>query len=251
MERLKLLIAEGTEDFRLALADSLRGIYTLRECSDGIRALELLRTFRPDVMVLDLMLPGLDGITLLQRAVEEGLHPMVLATTRFYNDYVVESTQGLGVGYIMVKPCDLRATVARLADLSQRIHPTRTIRPDTKTFVSNALLALGIPTRLKGYAYLREAILQMARDPGQPITKELYPAVAAAFKTENAKIDKMHVERSIRSAIGVAWKARDEQFWAMYFPPKGDGSLRCPSNGEFITRLADCLRQERENGNIS
>lgn len=249
MERLKLLIAEGTEDFRLALTDSLRGIYIIRECSDGPQALELMRSFQPDVMVLDLMLPGLDGITLLQRAVEAGLRPMVLATTRFHNDYVIETSQGLGVGYIMVKPCDLRATVARLADLSQRIHPVRVARPDARTDVSNTLLALGIPTRLKGYAYLREAILQMARNPRQSITKELYPAVAAAFKTENSRIDKMHVERSIRSAIGVAWKNRDERLWAMYFPSGGDGSCRCPSNGAFVSRLAESLLEAEENGN--
>ena len=247
MERLKLLIAEGTEDFRMALADALRGAYTLRECGDGPQALQLMQSFQPDVVVLDLMLPGLDGITLLQRAVELDMHPMVLATTRFHNDYVIESAQNLGVGYIMVKPCDLRATVARLVDLSQRIHPSRPDRPDEKTFVSNALLALGIPTRLKGYAYLREAILRMAKDPGQPITKELYPAVAAAFKTENAKVDYTHVERSIRSAIGVAWKERDEHLWSMYFLPKGDGNIRCPSNGEFISRLAESLRRESEN----
>lgn len=247
MERLKLLIAEGTEDFRMALADTLRGVYTLRECGEGLQALQLMQTFQPDVVVLDLMLPGLDGITLLQRAVEMGMHPMVLATTRFHNDYVIESAQALGVGYIMVKPCDLRATVARLADLSQRIHPSRAVPPDPKTYVSNMLLALGVPTRLKGYAYLREAVLRMARDPGQPITKELYPAVAAVFKTENSKIDHTHVERSIRSAIGVAWKARDTRLWAMYFLPKGDGSIRCPSNGEFISRMAESLRRESEN----
>lgn len=250
MERLKLLIAEGTEDFRIALADTLRGAYTVRECGDGAQALNLMKSFRPDIVVLDLMLPGLDGITLLQRAVEADLHPMVLATTRFHNDYVIESAQALGVGYIMVKPCEVRATVARLADLSQRIHPALVSRPDSKTYVSNTLLSLGLPTRLKGYGYLREAVLRMAEDPGQSITKELYPSVAAAFKTENSRLDRTHVERSIRSAIGVAWKKRDEQLWALYFTPKGDGSIRCPSNGEFISRLADGLRRERENGNI-
>lgn len=246
MERMKLLIAEGTENFRIALADALRGAYTLRECRDGNQALELIQTFHPDLVVLDLMLPGLDGISLLQRAVEADLHPMVLATTRFYNDYVIEAAQNLGVGYIMVKPCEVRATVARLEDLRQRIHPAIVSRPDPKSYISNTLLALGIPTRLKGYGYLREAILRMAEDPGQSITKELYPAVAAACRTESAKIDRTHVERSIRSAIGVAWKKRDPRLWSMYFAPKGDGSVRCPSNGEFISRLADGLQRERE-----
>ena len=109
MERLKLLIAEGTEDFRIALAETLRGAYTLRECDDGVTALELMASFQPEVVVLDLMLPGLDGLTLLQRAVAAQLHPIVLATTRFHNEYVVETAQELGVAYIMVKPCDVRA----------------------------------------------------------------------------------------------------------------------------------------------
>ena len=247
MERRKLLIAEGTEDFRVALADTLRGVYTVRECSDGQEALALLQSFRPDLVILDMMLPGLDGITLLQRAVEADLHPMVLATTRFYNEYTIESAQALGVGYIMRKPCDLLATVERLADLSQRLHPVRISRPDPKNRVSDMLFALGIPTRLKGYGYLREAVLQMAANPGMSITKELYPAVAAVFRTENAKIDRTHVERTIRSAIGVAWKNRNDRIWQMYFPRKGGGQPKCPSNGELISRLADCLNRETEN----
>lgn len=246
MERLKLLIAEGTEDFRIALADALRGAYNLRECDDGAKALDLMRSFHPDVVVLDLMLPGLDGISLLQRAVAADLHPMVLATTRFHNDYVVEAAQELGVGYIMVKPCDIRATVARLADLSQRIHPLLFSQPDPETFVSNVLLSLGVPTKLRGYGYLREAILLMAEDPTQSITKVLYPAVAARYKKENVRIESKHIERSIRSAIERAWDKRDERVWQLYFAPEGDGSLRRPTNGAFISRIADSLRRERE-----
>lgn len=246
MERLKLLIAEGTEDFRIALADALRGAYNLRECDDGVKALELMRVFRPDVVVLDLMLPGLDGISLLQRAVAADLHPMVLATTRFHNDYVVEAAQELGVGYIMVKPCDIRATVARLSDLSQRIHPPLVSQPDPGTFASNVLLSLGVPTKLRGYGYLREAILLMAEDPTQSITKVLYPAVAARYKKENVRIESKHIERSIRSAIERAWDKRDERIWRLYFAPDGDGTLRRPTNGAFVSRIADSLRRESE-----
>lgn len=250
MGRLKLLIAEGTEDFRIALADILRDAYTVRECGDGPEALALMHAFQPDLVVLDMMLPGLDGVTLLHRAVEADLHPMVLATTRFYNEYTIESAQALGVGYIMRKPCDLLAAVDRLADLSQRLHPIRISKPDPRNRVSDMLIALGIPTRLKGYGYLREAVLRMAEEPGMPITKELYPAVAAAFRTENAKIDHTHVERSIRSAIGVAWKNRDVRLWQMYFPPKGSAPPKSPSNGELISRLADCLNREMENNPV-
>jgi len=245
MERLKLLIAEGTEDFRVALAAALRDAYILRECDDGIRTLELMHSFQPDVVVLDLMLPGLDGISLLQRAVDAELHPIVLATTRFHNDYVVEAAQSLGVGYIMVKPCEIRATVSRLEDLCQRSH-LPTSRFDARAYVSNVLLSLGIPTKLKGYGYLREAILLMAQDPTQSITKVLYPAVAAIYRKENLRIDAKHVERSIRSAIERAWERRDAALWQQYFFADGDGSLRRPSNGAFISRLADSLCREME-----
>lgn len=237
MDALKLLIAEGTEDFRMALADTLRGAYHVRVCADGLAALEHLRSFMPDVLVLDLMLPGMDGISLLQTAAGAGLKPMVLATTRFVNDYVLESMARLGVGYLMVKPCDVRATAARIADLSQRIREPLFTQPDPKTYVSNLLLALGVPTKLNGYGYLREAILLMKEDPSQPITKELYPAVAKLCGCEPE-----HVERSIRSAINAAWSHRDEQLWRLYFQPDGTGAVRRPTNAAFISRLADSLK---------
>ncbi len=237
MEKLRLLIAEGTEELRLALADMLRGVYQIRTCATGDQAQNLLHSFQPDVVVLDLMLPGLDGITLLQWAVEAGHRPAVLATTRLQSDYVLESLNRLGVGYLMVKPCDVRALAARVRDLSTRIHPPKSEIPDVRAQVSNMLLALGISTKLRGYTYLREAVLLKAKDPGQSITKILYPEVAKICGCEA-----IHVERSIRSAINTAWKNRDEQVWRLYFLPDGTGSIPRPTNGAFISRLADRLR---------
>ena len=82
MGRLKLLIAEGTEAFRIALVEMLGDVYQIRTCAEGNGALDLIRSFQPDLVLLDLMLPGLDGITILERAVASGLRPTVLATTR-------------------------------------------------------------------------------------------------------------------------------------------------------------------------
>lgn len=236
MEMLKLLIADGTEEFRHSLADALRGAYYVRTCCDGREALEQLRSYAPEVVVLDLMLPGLDGISLLQQAAACGIHPMVLATSRFVNDYVLEAVDRLGVGYLMLKPCDVNATVARISDLSQRIRQPVLGKPDLRTHVSNLLLALGVPAKLRGYAYLREAVLLMAARPGQSITKELYPAVGELCGTTA-----MHVERSARSAITAAWEHRDAQLWGLYFPPDGSGCLSRPTNAAFICRLADGL----------
>lgn len=231
MERLKLLIAEGTEAFRIALLDALRGAYRVHTCDEGQQALQMMQEFKPDMMILDLMLPGLDGITLLQRAAESGLRPMVLATTSYHNPYILESLQKLGVGYVMIKPCDLRATIARLADLSQQIHAPVVSQPDPDVQISNLLLALGFQTRHHGYAYLRTAIGLMAADFRQSITKELYPAVAKEFKT-----DQTSVERCMRTAIEKAWKTGDRKLWKLYFEQE-----ERPTNGECIRRLAEAL----------
>ena len=237
MEKMKLLIAEGTDELRLALTDMLSGSYQLCHCGDGLRAKELLASFHPDVMILDLMLPGYDGISLLQWAVEQDHHPMVLATTRFLNEYVAEEIGRLGVGYVMLKPCDLKATAARLKDIGSRIHAPRVSRPDPQARANNLLLSLGVPTKLRGYAYLREAVLLCLQTPGQSVTKVLYPQVAKRCGCEAA-----HVERSIRTAIAAAWSRRNEQVWREYFQPDASGQIPRPTNAACITRLADALR---------
>lgn len=238
---LKLLIADSGEGFREALAEQLRGTYRIRVCREGRETLETLLSFKPDLMVLDMMLPGLDGIGILQEAAACGLHPMVLAITKYTNDFMVESAARLDVGYMMVKPCNVKVTAQRLHELAEHIHQPIAARPDMRTAVSNVLLSLGISTKLRGYAYLREAILEMMAFPGQSITKELYPSVGkicSATKTQ--------VERSIRSAIGKAWDNRDEALWRVYFQMDSEGKLSRPTNAVFISTIADRLVMDRE-----
>ena len=236
LEKMKMLIADSSEEFGGALADVVRGAYILRSCREGRETLAMLNSFQPDLLVLDLLLPGLDGISILRQAASAGLRPMVLATSRYVSDYVVEAMNQLGVGYLMVKPCDVRATAARLGDLTQRLKQPLFTQPDPRTAVSNILLTLGVPTKLRGYAYVREAVLERMRDPGQSITKELYPTVAALCCATP-----MQVERSIRSAIAAAWSRRDEQVWQLYFPTDPSGTRVRPTNAAFISRLADSL----------
>lgn len=236
MEKRKLLLAEGNEELALALEDGLRGLYTLRTCRDGQTALQLMHAFKPDILVLDLMLPGLDGISLLQNITDAHLEPMVLTTSRYYNEYMLDAMSRYGVGYVIVKPCDVRATIARIGDLTSRISQPKPTRPDPNNYVSNLLLQFRARAKLKGFRYLREAIVLMAEDPEQAITKELYTKVASLFNTGYKQ-----VERCIRTAIEEAWEVRDEHLWRMYFSPGPDGILERPSNAEFICRLADCL----------
>lgn len=236
MEKRKLLISDTNEEFSAMLVRHLQGVYHIRTTTEGNQTLDMIRSFRPDILVLDLMLPGLDGITVLQRSSAAGLHPMVLATTRFASDYVLETLSLMGVGYLMMKPCDVRATVARISDLSRQLRSPVLAHPDPRTAAANLVLSLGIRTKLKGYSYLREAIPMALKNPGVSLTKELYPEVGKLFG-----VNAVQVERAVRGAINSAWLQRDEQVWRMYFQPGADGSVPRPTNGTFITRLAQCL----------
>jgi two-component system response regulator (stage 0 sporulation protein A) len=236
MDRKRILIADGSREFRQGLSEALCSLYQTQVTWDGISTLQQLHSFQPDILVLDLMMPGLDGITLLQTALSEDIRPVVLATTRYLSDYIVSCAEKMGVSYLMVKPCDISAVVSRIADMTQRIQPTVFAQLDCRTLVSNMLMRLGVPTKLKGYNFLREAILIMSHEPTQSITKELYPSVASACHATPVQI-----ERSIRSAISVSWSNRDEGIWRLYFSADGSSHIPRPSNGAFISQLADRL----------
>lgn len=238
---LKLLIVDGTEDFRFALAEALKGIYIVKTCDDGEAALEAARTFGPDLLILDLMISGVDGLSLVQMITEMRGKPLVLATTRFQSEYVLDAAGRIGVDYLVVKPCNIRAMISRLEDLVASRNREALVRPAPGVTVANTLMALGIATKNRGYTYLREAIPIFAEDPRQTITKELYPAVG---KRCGASADQ--VERAIRTAIERAWNRRNEQTWRLYFPALPDGGVRKPSNSEFISRLADLLIRRYE-----
>lgn len=237
MEKTKILIADAGEAFCRELTHALGNTYRIRCCHDGNGALQLLQTFRPDICVLDLMISGLDGITLLQRVVQKGFRPVVLATTRYVSEYILGSAERLNIGYLMVKPCDPAAVAARVADMTQRIRLPAFTHPEPRAQVSNMLLSLGVPTKLRGYGYLREAVLLMMKRPTQSVTKELYPAVAAGCGATAAQ-----VERSIRSAVKISWQRQEDTTWQMYFPSGDPGNRRPPTNSEMITCLADRLR---------
>ena len=236
MQKRKLLIAEGSVELTDAVAELFRGKCRICSCADGNEARRLISTFRPDVLVLDLMLPGYDGLSLLQWSREQGHHPQVLATTRFWSDYVVEQTQSLGVRYLMRKPCSVSALAARISDLLDRSCPEEASRPEPEGGLRPVLTALGVPPKLRGCTYLHRAIPMFARDPLQSVTKVLYPHVAKCCGCAPA-----HVERSIRSAIEAAWKKRDENIWKLYFPADATGSIPRPTNTAFIARLAQQL----------
>lgn len=238
MEIRRLLVADASAEFCDALAAVLGGTYELRICHDGLKAKTLLDSFQPDLLVLDLTLPGLDGIAVLRAAAAAPCRPSILVTTRFLSSYIESAVEALGVDYLMMKPCDLRALADHIHSLSDC--GTRVFVPaGPEVSVTNMLLALNVSTKRRGYRYLETAVTLFEQDPGQSVTKSLYPAVAKLCGCSRAS-----VERAIRAAVHCAWERRDEKVWRLYFRPCRDGSVPRPTNTEFIATLAERLRQQ-------
>lgn len=229
----KLLIADCSEEYQSALTAALQGSYHVLCCHTGTEAWILLHQEHPDIFVLDLMLPLLDGVTLLERARSEGIQPLILAVTPFFSPYIESCAQRLGIQYLIRKPFEIDAIVARINDMGQRANSTS--KADPVSYVTAVLLSLNFSTKHNGFSYLRESILRMSADPSQSITKALYPSVAHMFDC-----NKNNIERSIRTAMDYAWEHGDRNLWHHYFP---DATQR-PTNAVFISRITEALLLE-------
>ena len=236
MEFPKLLIADSNDEFRESLAQILGKGYCVRSCRSGAQALELLRSFHPDILVMDLMLTELDGLTLLQMAIQAGIRPRVLVTANYFSPYVRSVLARLEVDYCMQKPCSLQAVSCRIADFAAETAPVAAAEISEDDLVASMLLQLGFGAHLDGFRYLCKAIPLFRADTGQAITKELYVAVGEIYNK-----DARQVERSIRSAIENAFKRRSDAQWAQYFTPGPGGVVPKLSNGKFIAHLSQRL----------
>ena len=230
----KLLIADSSDIFIGALKTVLQSQFEIITCSNGQDLPALLVQHRPDILVLNLMLPYKDGITVLK---ETPYHPpIILAIANHMSAYIEQSVTALGVDYTMITP-SVDTVVSRLQDfIHQYSIPADTV--DLHSKVVHHLHLLGIPTHLDGYRQLCVALPEYINNPEQRLTKELYPAVAALCHCG----DRRSVEHSIRKAIHCAWLRRDNAVWRKYFPAGSNNIISCPTNKEFICRLAEVLR---------
>lgn len=235
MKTQRLLIADCSDDFRTALAAGLAGQFEVRVARDGDEAWKELQRFTPDVFLLDVMLPGTDGITLLRQCAEASIRPAILVTTRLYSEFIVNTLARLGVSYILPKPCQIAAVTTSVRELSNLPPPSPAPAQPT---VHDILLQLGFSRKLSGTRYLQQAIRMFAKDPQQMLTKELYGSVGQLFHASPSQ-----VERCIRNAIVTSWGNRDDRVWQRYFPTGKDGTVRRPTNGELITRLSECMTE--------
>lgn len=246
-----IVIADNTEEFCAALSGALQragGFHILGTAGDGEQAIRMVTDRKPDILVLDLMLAKQDGISVLKAISSMEHKPAVLATSRFVTDYVASAAANLGARYLMLKPCDMTAIVERLEEIrggeANRRPELRRATNSIETMVTNIIHEIGVPAHIKGYQYLREAIIIAVGDMDviNAITKVLYPQVAKTFQTTPSR-----VERAIRHAIEVAWDRGDLDTLQRFFGYTVSNTKGKPTNSEFIALIADKLQLQLKN----
>lgn len=230
----RLLIADSSQDLCLELTRRLQGQFEICSCSRGDQVLVLAERFQPNIMLLDLMMPGGDGIGILQDLFLAGHHPKVLAVSRYVSEYMLQWLEKFQVCYVMRKPCDLRKVAVRLSHLAQDADEEASVCQK----IHEILLTLGFRSNLTGYRYLAEAVELFYRNPEQSMTKELYPSTASKFGATGQQ-----VERAIRCCIQDAYEKRRDELWRLYFPTGRDGRVRSVTNSHFIARIVDIIRR--------
>ena len=242
-----VMIADNTEEFCSSLVTTLQrseGFRVVGTANDGEQAVRMIHQFQPQILVLDLMLAKRDGLSVLKAISTMERKPAVLATSGFITDYVASAAANLGVQYLMLKPCDMTALVERLEELRSGqavlMPQNRTGgKPSIEAMVTSIIHEIGVPAHIKGYQYLREAIIIAVNDMDviNAITKVLYPQVAKAFQTTPSR-----VERAIRHAIEVAWDRGDLDTLQRFFGYTVSNTKGKPTNSEFIALIADKLQ---------
>ena len=247
-----VLIADNSEEFCSGLSAALQraeGFQVLATANDGEQAIRLITERKPQILVLDMMLAKQDGIAVLKAIAAMERRPVTLATSRFITDYVASAASNLGVRYLMLKPCDMTALVERLEEIrggeSLRQPASRhTGQTSIESMVTSIIHEIGVPAHIKGYQYLREAIIIAVGDMDviNAITKVLYPQVAKTFQTTPSR-----VERAIRHAIEVAWDRGDLETLQRFFGYTVSSTKGKPTNSEFIALIADKLQLQLKN----
>lgn len=264
VQKIRVLIADDNREYVGVLAEHLKTdsrIEIVGCAYDGVEAINMMNMAEPDIIILDLVMPNLDGLGVLERLSNMRLSkiPKVIVVSAVLNDSIAAKTISLGAEYFILKPVDFDVLMNRIImfaygavneqevkdflDPDKQETRIREKEKDMETKVTNVIHEIGIPAHIKGYQYLRHAILMVVDDLDiiNSITKELYPTVAKDFSTTPSR-----VERAIRHAIEVAWDRGDTEILNSFFGYTIANSKGKPTNSEFIAMIADKLRLENK-----
>ncbi len=252
---MKVLVADDNRDFNELLTDYLDGepdIQVVGRAFNGKEALKVLEETQPDVLLLDIIMPYMDGLGVLEQLPELNLEnrPKVIMLTAFGHENITQRAVELGANYYILKPFNMDLLSERIRQLSVSDNGSREKKYESKpkkqvtsdnleSEITNILHEIGIPAHIKGYQYLREAILMVIREIEilGAITKVLYPRIAEKYNTTPSR-----VERAIRHAIEVAWSRNNVETIKRFFGYTINTERGKPTNSEFIALVADKLR---------
>ncbi len=264
-DKITILIADDNPDFARTLTsyieedDELEVIAVAR---DGKQAVEMILNTEPDIALLDVIMPHLDGIGVLEKINEANMkkRPMCIMLSAVGQDKITQRALELGAEYYAIKPIDIEVLLGRIKDIKnftpseikKTYASTREIRgqfieiskkdqENLEALVTNVIHEVGVPAHIKGYQYLREAIMMVVNniDIINQITKQLYPDIAVKYHTTPSR-----VERAIRHAIEVAWGRGQSDTVDNIFGYTISAAKGKPTNSEFIAMIADKLRLE-------
>ena len=256
-DKISVLLADDNKDFCDILKnylDKQNNIEVVDVAFDGLQAYDKILSLKPDVVLLDEVMPHLDGIGVLEKLQNvKDINTTCIMLTAVTQEQVTQKAFSLGAKYYIAKPFDMELLVSRIRQLkdanicknNENKLGVNYTTLDLETRVTNILHEIGVPAHIRGYHYMREAIIMAIGDIDvlNYITKELYPSIAKKCNTTPSR-----VERAIRHAIEVAWNrgridAIDNLFGYTINTNKGK-----PTNSEFIALIADRLRLELKAG---
>ena len=265
-EKITVLISDDNNEFATTLANYLEkdeDMQVVGMAKDGEEALSIISTLKPDVVLLDVIMPHLDGLGVLERLSSMRLEkrPICIMLSAVGQDKITQKAITLGAQYYVVKPFDIEVLIKRIKELryyqpstnrgsfivketkSQYIDIPQQIDKKSEdgleALVTNIIHEVGVPAHIKGYTYLRKAISDVFYNNeylGQ-ITKLLYPEIAKYYQTTSSR-----VERAIRHAIEIAWNRGNIEAIDHIFGYTVNAAKAKPTNSEFIAMNADKLQ---------
>lgn len=261
-DKIKVVIAEDGTELQEMISKELiasGNFEVVDKTNDGNKVVELVKNKKPDLLILDIILTGRDGFSILEDIKELSYKPKIVVLSALTQEVFIQKALALGANYYMLKPFNAQTLVKRCEEVAANEVETNVIASivnDVNTLVpkslksynkvleekiTNLFITVGIPAHIKGYNFLREAIKMAVDNPDiiNSITKKLYPSIAERFQTSASK-----VERAIRHAIEVAWNRGKIENINQLFGIKVYTSNDKPTNGEFIALVADKMLLE-------
>lgn len=217
--------------------------------NNGAEALDYIINHKNeyDIICMDIILPDIDGLTILEKMKQEGIKKKVIVLTSYKKEYTINMANQYGVSYYMLKPFSMLALETRIIEIAKKENLKAVELNDKErelhVAISKILHQLGIPSHIKGYNYIRESVFLFYKnsDSYGGITKEIYPEVALRFSTTASR-----VERAIRHAIEVSWNRGDYDLMEELFGNSVAFDKAKPTNSEFIASIADRLRYDKK-----